>query len=199
MSKSKRYYWIKLKTDFFNMDEIDFMMSQKNGAKYVVLYQMLCLLAANKEGRLQHVLGDTLIPYDVHKIQRETKYFSIDTIQIALTLYKKLGLIYIQEDNTITIANYYEMIGSETDSAERMRKNRNKSKYLQKNPKKASHCDKNVTPNVTQKYAQCDTDIEIEKEIDKESLSLSLINTNKKNYTGMPDDLREKINKLNQK
>lgn len=29
MEKTKRYYWIKLKTDFFNLAEIDFLLSQK--------------------------------------------------------------------------------------------------------------------------------------------------------------------------
>lgn len=43
MERVKRYYWIKLKTDFFNSDEMDFLLSQKDGCKYIVLYQMLCL------------------------------------------------------------------------------------------------------------------------------------------------------------
>lgn len=32
MEKSKRYYWIKLKTYFFNLAEIDFLLSQKMDA-----------------------------------------------------------------------------------------------------------------------------------------------------------------------
>ena len=48
---SKKFYWIKLKTDFFNLDEIDFLLSQKNGCEYVVLYQMLCLQVANTSGK----------------------------------------------------------------------------------------------------------------------------------------------------
>ena len=29
------WYWIKLKTDFFNLAEIDFLLSQKDGCKYI--------------------------------------------------------------------------------------------------------------------------------------------------------------------
>ena len=47
MEKTKSYYWIKLKTDFFNLAEIDFLLSQQDGCKYIVLYQMLCLQTAN--------------------------------------------------------------------------------------------------------------------------------------------------------
>lgn len=46
VAKTKKYYWIKLKTDFFNLAEIDFLLGQENGCQYIVLYQMLCLQTA---------------------------------------------------------------------------------------------------------------------------------------------------------
>lgn len=49
---TKKYYWIKLRTDFFNQETIDFLLSQQNGCEYVVLYQMLCLQTANTGGSL---------------------------------------------------------------------------------------------------------------------------------------------------
>ena len=61
-------------------DIIDFLMSQKNGANYVVLYQMLCIKTINTEGNLATKIGEVLIPFDVEKIQRECKWFDIDTI-----------------------------------------------------------------------------------------------------------------------
>ncbi len=121
---SKKFYWIKLKTDFFNLDEIDFLLSQNNGCEYVVLYQMLCLQVANTNGRLQKQLGEIIIPFDIEKIQRETKYFDFDTIAVALELYKKLGLIYQDENGTLTISHYEELVGSETQWAIEKRKAR---------------------------------------------------------------------------
>lgn len=35
MNDNKRYYWIKLKTDFFNQSEIDFLLAQPNGCEYI--------------------------------------------------------------------------------------------------------------------------------------------------------------------
>ena len=75
-------------------DAVDFLMGQKNGANYVVLYQMLCLMTINTNGRLSRQIGEVIIPYDVDKIQRDTKWFSTDTVRVALGLYAKLGLIY---------------------------------------------------------------------------------------------------------
>lgn len=142
--EDKKYYWIKLKTNFFDLPTIDWIMSQNNGCEYIVLYQMLCLKTANTDGKLVSQIGEMLIPYDIEKIARDTKYFSNDTIRVALELFKSLGLIYVSDDNTMTISNYYEMVGSETSSAKRVREWREKQKTLQ--------CNKNVTDNVTQEY-----------------------------------------------
>lgn len=121
MGSSKRFYWMKLKENFMTSDTVDFLMSQPNGAEYVVLYQMLCLQTLNTDGVLGRVIGEVMIPYDAAKIQRDCKYFSIDTVTLALGYYKRLGLVYEQEDGFLRIANYEEIIGSETGDAERKR------------------------------------------------------------------------------
>lgn len=125
MATGKRYFWIKLKESFMTSDTVDFLMSQKDGANYVVLYQMLCLKTINTGGRLSRQIGEYLIPYDVEKIQRDCKWFSTDTVRVALDLYKKLGLIYESQDGTLALVDYENMVGSETDWA--------KQKRIQKN------------------------------------------------------------------
>ena len=73
MAETKKYYWIKLNTNFFNKEQIDFLMSQKNGSEYVVLYQMLCLNTANNNGELTSKIGEMIVPYSIEKIVRDTK------------------------------------------------------------------------------------------------------------------------------
>lgn len=124
MSTPKRYYWIKLRESFMSSDTVDFLMSQKDGANYVVLYQLLCLKTINTGGRLSRTIGEIVIPYDVDKIQRDCKWFSTDTIRIALTLYKRFGLIYEERDGTLVLADHGNLVGSETDAAARMRSSR---------------------------------------------------------------------------
>ena len=135
----KKYYWIKLSNKLLTSRTVDFLMSQKDGANYVVLYQMLCLLTINSNGELCDTIGEVIIPFDENKIQRETKYFTIDTVRVALSLFKKLGLIYLQENGIFKIVDYERLIGSECSSAERVRKHR-----LLKS-ESALHCNKNVT------------------------------------------------------
>lgn len=152
----KRFYWLKLRDDFYADDgPADFLMSQKDGANYVVLYQMLCLKTINSKGRLENQIGDYLIRYDIEKIYRIGKYFSIDTIRIALNLYKALGLVYEEKDGTLVIADYEKMVGSETTAAERKRRQRlreHETKFLTE--KRDAECD-----------VECDN-VTIEKEKD---------------------------------
>ncbi len=133
MKEQKRYYWIKLKTDFFNQETIDFLLSQENGCQYIVLYQMLCLNTANNNGEMATRIGEMIVPYDVNKIVRDTKYFNFDTVAVALELFKKLGLIYQEEGEILRIANFDDMVGSESSSAKRVREFREKQKALQCN------------------------------------------------------------------
>ena len=115
----QKFYWIKLTDKFLTSETVDFLLSQKDGANYVVLYQMLCLKSVNTNGVLARQIGEILVPFDADKIQRDCKHFSIDTVRIALTLYKQLGLVYEQDNGTLKIADFERLIGSQTESAEK--------------------------------------------------------------------------------
>ena len=137
---SKVYYWIKLKTDFFESDAIDFLLSQEDGCKYVTLYLKLCAMTANTNGVLASKVGNMLIPYSVEKIARDTKFFSADIVRAALELFQNLRLINVSDDNVLHIANFDAMIGnSKTDEhtkklgAERQKRYRERQKALSDN------------------------------------------------------------------
>ena len=151
-----------------NSDAVDFLMSQKNGAEYVVLYQMLCLMTVKTNGKLERQLNEVIIPYDAEKIQRDTKYFNIDTVRNALQLYIHLGLIYKDDNGCLSIADYENLVGSESGSAERVRRFRNS---------KALHCNDDVTEMKRISNELSNTDIDIDKEIDIDT-DKEVINTN---------------------
>lgn len=115
----RRLYWIKLTDRFISSDTVDFLMSQKDGANYVVLYQMLCLKTVNNSGVLARELGEIIVPYDIDKIQRDCKWFTTDTVRVALELYKKLGLIYENQHGFLAISDFDKMIGSQSYGAEK--------------------------------------------------------------------------------
>ena len=114
MAENKRYYWLKLMDDFFTEPTIDFMLGQKNGCEYIVLYQMLCLKTLNSNGVMASKIGEMIVPYDVDKIVRDTKYFNRNTVIVALELYKQLGLVYEDINGCLTIDGIGDMVGSES-------------------------------------------------------------------------------------
>lgn len=164
MAEQKRFYWIKLKENFFDLETIDWLISQKNGCEYIVLYQKLCLLTANKGGNLQMQVGEMLIPYDINKIARDTK-FAVDTVIVAMELFKKIGLIYEQENGVLHIPYVNELVGSETSGAKRVREHRQR-KALQCNTK----CNNEVTQEIENREKILDIrDIESDKEEEEEN------------------------------
>lgn len=160
MATGKRYYWIKLKDSFMSSDEIDYLMSQPDGANYVVLYQMLCLKTINTGGCLVSQIGEILIPYDAEKIQRECKWFSLATVRVALSVYKQIGLIFESPDGILTISNYSDIVGSETDySAQKRLQRENRRRQIP--VKGADNNEDNNVDNVhTEKEIEKDKEIE---------------------------------------
>ena len=162
MATGKRYYWIKLKDSFMSSDMIDYLMGQPDGANYVVLYQMLCLKTINTGGRLAFQIGDMIIPYDVEKIQRECKWFSLATVRVALEVYKQIGLIYEDKDGVLVLANYSDIVGSETDySAQKRLQRENRRRQL---PPKCA--DSNEDNNVDNVHTEKEIEIDKEKDIE---------------------------------
>lgn len=187
MATGKRYYWIKLKESFLTSDAVDFLMGQKDGANYVVLYQILCLKTINTGGRLERHIGEVIIPYDEAKIQRDAKWFPIDTIHVALSLYKSLGLIYEDQDGCLVLTGHKDLVGSETDYAEKNRRMRANQQALPTGHNVSSDVSENVS-----------TDIEIDirdKSIEKDIENITLILNDNSEYL-ITDEYIEKMQQL---
>ena len=180
---NKKYYWLKLKKDFYADDgAVDFLLSQPNGAEYVVLYQMLCLRTINTGGALGRQIGEVFVAWDVNKIVRDTKYFSFDTVAVAMELYKQLGLIYEQSDGVLKIAGLSEMVGAESGTPaaikQRAYRERKKAEGLENKGKNAT-----VTENVTKRYAKRYKKRYLESESEIRDKSLDNISSQSVIYT----------------
>lgn len=164
MSENKRYYWLKLDEIFFEDDTILWLEEQKNGKDYVIFYLKLMLKSLQDDGSLIRYVGEKLIPYDVPALAKLTNT-NEDTVAVAMKAFVDIGLVERFETGEIYMTQINEMIGSETDSARRMRKKRlidGKKQELLTSP---SQSDNNVQISDT----ETELDIEIEKELDIET------------------------------
>ena len=143
MSDNKKYYYLKLKENFFESDSMILLESMKDGYLY--------LRSLKDNGRL--MLNGT-IPYNSQMLASVTRH-QVGTLEKALDIFKELGLIEILDSGAIYMMDIQNFIGRSSTEADRQRKyyNRIESEKSCKEECKKSY--KNSTP-----------ELEIEKEID---------------------------------
>lgn len=129
---AKKYYWMKLREDFFDDDAIEWLEEQPKGKEYALFYLKLCLKSLKTNGLLIRTVGTILVPYDTKKLADITKT-DYDTAIVAMELLKNIGLVEIMESGEICLPRMEEMIGSETDKAAIMRKARAQKNFIEGN------------------------------------------------------------------
>ena len=159
---SKKYYWLKLKEDFFDDDTINWIEEQEGGKEYCLFYLKLCLKSLKTNGILIRNVGQMLIPYDVKKLAEITNT-PADTVRVAMQVFEKIGLIQILENGEIYMTQLKNMVGSETSKAQLMRNKRAREKEAK------LAAGNNVTKALPNRYTEIEKETEKEKEIEKET------------------------------
>lgn len=157
--QKKRYYWLKLKENFFEEDTITWLEEQPNGKEHCLIYLKLCLKSLKTDGMLARNVGNTMIPYDAETLSRVTNS-SPDTIKVAMDLFVKIGLIQVLDDGEIYLNQLNELVGTETEYAKQKRLQRAKVDNVQT---KSGQRLENVAQSIE---LEKEIDIELEKEID---------------------------------
>lgn len=144
----KKYYWLKLKDDFFKQKEMKKLRKIAGGDTYTIIYLKMMLLSIKNEGKVCFTgLEETFAEELALDIDEEAT-----NIEVVLRFLEKYKMIEQGESDEYFLPEAIKAIGSETASAARVRKLRSNVKALQ--------CNGDVT--------KCNTEIEIEKDIDKE-------------------------------
>lgn len=154
---AKRYYWLKLPKNFFEDKAIKRLRQIAGGDTYTIIYLKMLLKSMEDDGKLFYEgIEDTIceeIALDINE--------SADDVQVTMNYLEKKGLLVVT-DSEVELIRLREMVGSETDKAELMRKLRSKE-----NSNNVTQISNNVTkalPTVT----KCYTEKEIEKEKSRE-------------------------------
>ena len=142
-----KYYWLKLKRDFFKRHDIQIIEDMENGKDYILFYLKLLCESVDHEGNLR--FSET-IPYNEKMLSTITNT-NIDIVRSAMKVFSELNMIEILDDDTIFMTECNKMLGCETAWAEKKRLYREKQRTL------SLMC----PPSVRQ-------EIELEKEIDIE-------------------------------
>lgn len=166
--RKDKYYWFKLKDDFFKRHDIRIIKSMPNGKDYVIFYLQLLCESLSHNGKLRF---NEEVPYNEEMLSIITDT-NIDVVRSAMKIFIKLNLIEIMDDQTIYMTKLQNMVGSTTLGAEKKKLQRSRQQLeLSQGGQKVDKC----PPEIEK---------EIEKDIDKkETISKDIVK--KKNATNV--------------
>ena len=153
MSDNRKYYYLKLKENYFDDDSIVLLESMQDGVLYSNILLKLYLKSLKHGGRLQL---DEDIPYTAQMIATITRQ-QIGTVERALQIFLKLGLVEVLDSGTFYMSNIELLIGQSSTEAERKRAARLQNKALSALRTSDGHLSDIRPPEI---------EIELEKEIE---------------------------------
>lgn len=163
MSDNKKYYYLRLKDNFFDSDELKILESMKDGYLYSNILLKLYLRSLKNDGKL---VVNERIPYNSEMLASVTGH-QVGTIKQALSMFKELGLIEVLENGAIYMLDIQNFIGKGSTEADRQRLydrrisvERKQNKLTQS--RNLEEICKKSTPEIE---IELEKDIEIEKEI----------------------------------
>ena len=145
MAENGKYYWLKLKCDFFKRHDIQIIESMPNGKDYILFYLKLLCESVDHDGSLRF---SEEIPYNDQMLATITNT-NIDIVRSAVKLFAELRMMEIMDDGTFYMTQVEKMIGGETKWAEKKRLQRAKG------------------DNVPELSPSCPTELELNKEKEK--------------------------------
>lgn len=154
MAETKKYYWLKLKDDFFRDKRIKKLRRIAGGDTYTVIYLKMQLLSIKNNGVLIYEgIEENFAEELALELDEE-----VENVKVTLAFLQGNGMIEETDTNHFLMTETIKCIGSESASAERVRKHR------EKKAQKALQCNAQVTDGNIE--IEKDKDIELEKDID---------------------------------
>ena len=115
MAENKKYYFLKLKEDFFDQREIVVLEGSKDGILYVNILLKLYLKSLQHNGKL---LLNEMTPLSAEMIALLTRH-EVGTVERAMRAFMQLGLVVMQEDDTYYMPEIEQMTGKGSSEGER--------------------------------------------------------------------------------
>ena len=157
----KKYYWLRLRKDFFKRHDIRILEAMPNGKEYALFYLKLLTESIDHEGALRF---SDKIPYTIEMLSTVTNT-APDVVKAALGALIELEMIEHNEDGTYIIPGIESMIGTaEQDEFTRESTRQRVAAFRERQKERNS----DVTLQKRYSNVTCNGEIEKEKEIKKE-------------------------------
>ena len=163
--EGKKYFWLKLKRDFFKRHDIMIIEGMPNGNMIVLFYLKLMLESIDHEGKLRFSETKPYTPEMLSAVFR----MDADLVKTALKTLEDFELIKTTEDGTIIVEKVMSMVGYETEWARKKAEWRGQKKTTEgQSEDNVLEMSSKCPHNVLTKKDNVRQEIEIEKELEKE-------------------------------
>lgn len=120
MADNQKYYYMRLKEDFFDSEEMKLLESLPDGYLFSNILLKLYLMSLKRKGRL---MFNDRIPYNAQMIATLTRH-QIGTVERALDILKEFGFIEVLDSGAIYMLDIQSYIGQSSTEADRKREYR---------------------------------------------------------------------------
>lgn len=188
LNKNKRYFWLQLKNNFFYQREIKKLRKIAGGDTYTIIYLKLMLISLIDVGNLYFEKTESTFSEQLALEIDE----DINNVEVTLQYLLKNELLEKKGEEEFFLVQVPSLIGSETESARRVRKHRERQKALQ--------CNTNETLLKQSCNTEIDTDINkdlyLYSEVDIDKYKEIINRWNKQNNNQVLDINEERTSKL---
>lgn len=164
-NKEGKFYWLKLKKDFFKRHDIRIVEDMPNGKDYILFYLKMLVESVDHEGELR--FSDS-IPYNEQMLATITNT-NVDLVRSAMQVFTSLNMIEVMDDQTIFMSEVQRMIGSAVDNDNANRQRRFRERKKEEITESVTKCNAGVTQTVTKDNESKSIELEKELELEKES------------------------------
>ena len=163
---AKRYYWLKLKADWFSDKRIKKLRSIAGGDTHTIIYLKMMLLSLKDEGKLYFEGVEDNFASEIALALDE----DAENVKLTLAFLQRHGLIEIGDDDEYQLTEVPTIIGSETASAMRVREHRERKKQAAGKDRLLQCNTDEMGGNNLKQVCSVERELEIErdKEIEKE-------------------------------
>lgn len=193
MSDNKRYYYLKLKENFFDSDEMVLLESMPDGYIYSNILLKLYLRSLKHEGKL---MFNDRIPFNSTMLATITRH-SVGVVEKAVQIFRDLQLIDVLDNGAIYMSDIQSFIGKSSTEADRKREYRKKIEEAKRNlitgGQVSDKCPDKTTPELE---IEIEKDIDIDKEEKKGKYSDEHLRLAKKLQSNLTEDFPKEMNKV---
>lgn len=122
MADNTKYYYLKIKENFFDSEDMKLLESMDNGYLYSNILMKMYLLSLKNGGKLMY---KDKIPYNSKMLSTILNH-NVDVLDKAIEIFKELKLIEILDSGAIFMLDIQNFIGKSSDEADRKREYRNR-------------------------------------------------------------------------